>query len=56
LHAGGTLALAPAFHIGLDALLHLAYAPDGFVTGTGSTDFLSVSPGFRLRVLFGKAG
>jgi len=56
LHAGATVSLSPAAHLALEGFVLLSYAPDGFVTGNGFGDFYTISPGIRMRVLFGKAG
>ncbi len=53
-HGGATIRLAPALHVGVELLLHLAYAPNGFVTGTAVSDFFTISPGARLRLQWGK--
>jgi hypothetical protein len=53
LNAGVLARLGPLFQIGLDGVLNVVYSPDGF--GVGYGDFYSVSPGVRLRLLFGRA-
>ncbi len=53
-HFGTSVTLAPHFHLGLDYVLHFAYAHDGY--GMSRDDFVSVSPGIRLRITIGKEG
>ncbi len=54
IHGGAAVALSPKFHLGFDMAILFSYGFNGF--GSGSSDFLSVSPGMRLRFTFGKAG
>jgi hypothetical protein len=54
LHGGVAVKLAPSVQLGLEGVLTFAYAPDGFVTGAGFGDFVTVSPGLRARLIFGR--
>ncbi|MBD3343998.1 MAG: hypothetical protein GF401_02935 [Chitinivibrionales bacterium] len=54
LHTGIMVELAPLFKLGVDGILLFTYSPNGFVTGTGFGDFMLVSPGIRLKFIFGK--
>jgi gas vesicle protein len=51
-HAGATVTLAPALQLGVDGVVLFKYSPEGF--GRISGDYLSVNPGLRLRLTFGK--
>jgi TolA-binding protein len=53
-HGGAAFKVSRIMHIGFDAIIRFAYAYEGF--GAGFGDFLSVNPGFRLRLTFGNAG
>lgn len=50
--AGVTASLAPFLHLGLEGLVLMTYAPEGFGIATG--DFFTASPGIRLKIIFGK--
>jgi hypothetical protein len=52
--AGAGVDLAPAFHMTVEGFVLITYAPEGFGVATG--DFMTASPGVRLRLLFGRAG
>ncbi len=54
IHGGVEVALGPVFAVGLEGVYHMNYAPDGFVTGTGSRDFFTAMPAIRLRLTFGR--
>jgi hypothetical protein len=56
IHGGISVEITPIFHLGVEAVLLMSYAPEGFVTGSGFGDFFTVSPGIRLRVTTGRAG
>ncbi|MBN1758007.1 MAG: hypothetical protein JW863_06810 [Chitinispirillaceae bacterium] len=53
-HGGMAFRLSEHMHIGIDGVMRFAYAYEGY--GAGFGDFLSVSPGVRLRLTFGNAG
>jgi gas vesicle protein len=53
-HGGMAFRLSEHMHIGIDGVVRFAYAYEGY--GAGFGDFLSVSPGVRLRLTFGNAG
>lgn len=53
-HGGIAFKLSNHFHIGIDGIVRFAYAYEGF--GAGFGDFLSVNPGIRMRLTFGRAG
>lgn len=53
-HGGLAFRLAPKFHLGFDGVVRFAYAYQGY--GAGFGDFVTVSPGVRLRLTFGNAG
>jgi len=53
-HGGLAFRLAPRLHIGLDGVVRFAYAYRGY--GVGFGDFVTVSPGVRMRLTFGSAG
>ncbi len=52
LRGGVTTSLAPFLHVGLEGLVLMTYAPEGFGIATG--DFFTASPGVRLKLIFGK--
>jgi vacuolar-type H+-ATPase subunit H len=52
--AGMGVELAPVFHVGIEGFALFTYAPEGFGVATG--DFVTVNPGVRLKLIFGKAG
>ncbi len=59
IHAGMAFTLSPHFHLGIDWVLLFAYAYEGFgkgSSGSSTNDFLSISPGLRLRIVIGKEG
>jgi gas vesicle protein len=53
-HAGASVRLAPAFSLGVDGVVLFNYSPEGF--GRVSGNYLTVNPGLRLRLTFGKIG
>ncbi len=53
-HGGVAVRLSERLHLGIDGVVRFAYAYEGY--GAGFGDFVSVSPGVRLRLTFGKAG
>jgi hypothetical protein len=53
-HGGMAFTLSENIHIGIDGVVRFSYAYEGF--GAGFGDFLSVDPGVRVRLTFGKAG
>jgi len=58
-HGGVAFAMSKNMHIGIDGTLRFTYAYEGFngVNTTVHTDeFLSITPGVRLRLTFGNAG
>jgi len=53
MHGGAAVKVTDHFHVGIDGVLLVNYAPDGF--GIGSTDFVTLNPGLRIRFTFGNA-
>lgn len=58
-HGGVAFAMSKNMHIGIDGTLRFTYAYEGF-NGVNTTvhteEFLSITPGVRLRLTFGNAG
>jgi hypothetical protein len=52
-HVGASMRVSPYVELGAEFVLLFAYAPEGFVTGNGFGDFMTTTPGIRLRALFG---
>ncbi len=52
-HTSVTIELAPLFQTALEGFVLATYSPEGYGPATG--DFWSVSPGIRIRLIFGKA-
>lgn len=59
IHGGIAFAMSENMHVGIDGTLRFTYAYEGFNgvnTPIHSDEFLSVTPGVRLRLTFGNAG
>ncbi|MBD3315713.1 MAG: hypothetical protein GF344_08000 [Chitinivibrionales bacterium] len=54
IHGGVGFELSPRFHLGVDGVVKIMYAHNGF--GAGFGDFVAVSPGLRFRLAIGRAG
>jgi len=54
LHGGIAFALSEKMHLGIDGVARFTYAYEGF--GAGFGDYLSITPGIRMRLSFGSAG
>lgn len=54
IHGGISFALSEGLHLGIEGIIRCAYAYEGF--GPGFGDYVTASPGIRLRLSFGKAG
>jgi hypothetical protein len=52
-HVGAAVRVSPYVELGAEFVLLFAYAPEGFITGNGFGDFVTTTPGIRLRALFG---
>ncbi len=52
LHVGTAVSLSESFHIGFEGQSLFAYVHDGF--GPGYKGIVTVSPGLRIRLIFGK--
>ena len=58
LHGGFTYTIVPIFHLGLDVTVPSFVSPNGF-SSPGipySSEFFTVNPGFRARIIFGNLG
>ena len=59
LHGGFTYTMVSWFHVGGECSTPLYFSPSGFKTSAGQSltnGFLTVSPGFRIRIILGNIG